>query len=583
MSLLAHHIKKDIRHVRWLLGLWALLVLAQFVLVGMGSRAEPDDLAAQFAYQAITMMLPFLQAVLLIVIIPVLIHDEPLVGTTAFWYTRPISRSFLLWSKTLFIGIALIIFPAVVELTVMAANKVPLHDLVGIAPEILYGSLQVIVPVFALAALTLNFARFAITGVALYIGLSVLYLAIYLLGLYFRGVEETAVQSQTLALSRSMVSGGVIIVTGAMVVAVQYLTRRTGVSYALVGLGVIGMMLVGSYWPVDFMKLPQEAPPQNAVDCATLSIEVGDTSSRVSSSGRRRGREPEQIISAHMEITGLPPTLEGRITRVEGRFTIADKMVDAETNRSFSSYGSSRWAKRQIQALFPEMRVIGKDVTYYSSERILALPVSEYMEVMNTPGLLEGEADIAIMGLSAGHVFSLERGSRFKDGATEETIGEVRSVPGGALVALRRSSLNRHYARHPDNWNMYAAEVLQNAEIFYVLRNSSRGEVVIPDQDSNFGVGNIMGAIRRLSVKSLYLRFSTGAEDSDQAEPAFALDKEWLDGAELVRITRARIGNCTVSFNKENFSLSDSSRKRASRKHTHKHEREPEAEKETAE
>lgn len=575
MNLLAHHIRKDIRHVRWLLALWVLLVLAQFVLVGMGSRAEPDNVAAQISYQMITMMLPFLQAVLLLVMIPVLVHDEPLVGTTAFWYTRPIPRLLLLWSKALFIGIAFIIFPAVVELTVMAANSVPLRELAGIAPEILYDSLKLTIPIFALAALTLNFARFAITGVALYIGLSVLYLAIYLIGLYVRGVEETVGQSQTLALSRGLISGGLLVVAGATVVVVQYLTRRSSMSYVVVGLGLVGMMLVGSYWPVDFMRLRQQAPPQDVVDCTALSIEIGDSSSRETSYGRRRGQEPEQRISARLQIAGLPPTYDGQIVRVQGRFTIDGNVIGVQTNGASSSFGSARWTMSQIEALFPDMRVIGKDVTYSSWERVLAIPVSKYMEVMNTPGLLEGEANIVIMSLSAGHVFSLERGSRFKDGATEEAIGEVRSVPGGALVVLRRSSLNRRYIRHPEGWNMYAAANKRNAETFYVLRNSSRGEVIIPEQESDFGFGDVMGATRRLSVSPIYLRFSPGADDSDRSAPDFTLDQEWLDGAELVRLTRTRIGSCTVSFSKADFVLNseklDVRKRAASRRHATSH------------
>lgn len=569
MSLLTHHIKKDIRHVRWLLGLWILLVLAQFLLIGMGNRAEPDNITAQVAYQAITMMLPFFQMALLVVMIPVLVHDEPQVGTTAFWFTRPIPRGLLLWSKTLFVLLALIIFPAVVELAVMAANKVPPGDILGIAPEILFDGLKLTIPVFALAALTLNFARFAITGVALYIGLSVLYLTIYLVGLYFRGVENVAEQSQTLALSRSMVSSGLLIVIGAIIVAVQYLTRRTKTSCVLVGLGLIGMMLVGSYWPVDFMKLPQTAPPQDAVDCAALSIEIGNASSRETSSRRKGGQEPEQRISTDMKITGLSPAYEGRITRVEGRFTVDGKTVGTQTNGSFSSYSSSRWEISQIKALFSEMRVIGKDVTHRSWERVLALPVSEYMEVMNTPGLLEGEANIAIMSLSAGHVFPLERGSRFKEGATEEAIGEVRPVPGGALVVLRRSSLNRRYIRHAEGWNMFAAASPGKADTFYVLRNSNRGEVVVPEQESNFDFDDMMGATRRLSVKSIYLRFSPPVDDSDWAAAGFTLDKEWLDGAELVRLTRTRIGSCTVPFSKDGFRLAEDQKPSRTHRHTH--------------
>ncbi|MBW7908843.1 MAG: hypothetical protein H3C50_08000 [Kiritimatiellae bacterium] len=568
MSLLLHHIKKDARHVRWLLGFWIVLVLAEGLLVGFGAKAAPDDQAAQAAFQIISFVLPVLQFLLLLVMIPFLVHDEPQVGTTAFWFTRPIPRRLLLKSKTLFILVALVLFPIAVELIVMLASHVPLRDVVRVSPEIAFHSLSGVLPIFALAALTLNFARFAITGVAIYVGISVITVAAYLSGLFLRGVENFMEQSLSLAMSRTIVSNLLLVTTSALVIGGQYRSRRTSVSATIAGLGIALMLACGSWWPYDFMSLPSAPPSASAVDCDALSVKIDDRFlNAYSSSDRGRRDEPMQSISTAIEVEGVPATYEARTSSLRTRFLVAGEEPVGNTNTQSSSFGRSAWETKKIAELFPNLRVIGDRSSTVNTSPILSLPMHRFMELKTARGTLEGEADVIVSHLEVDHRFKLARGDQYRKGSTEEVISEVTAVPSGALVGLRRTTLNRFYERQPKGANRFSGASEGN-DVFYVLCNTERGEVVMPEQSFNFDFSGMQRS-RHLSVVPIYLRFPADDLPDDEVVPV--LDEAWLAGAELVRIVRKREGECTVSFKKDDFSLSE--RERSSTiKHDHSHD-----------
>src|SRR5207249_2875429 len=91
---------------------------------------------------------------------------DPLVGTDAFWLTRPIARRALLESKLEFVALV-VVFPQVVrEMAVMAANGVTARHMLLAFPEVVLHDLLVPSLVMVLAALTPSFARFVLAGVS---------------------------------------------------------------------------------------------------------------------------------------------------------------------------------------------------------------------------------------------------------------------------------------------------------------------------------------------------------------------------------------------------------------------------------
>ena len=108
MTSVLHILRKDFRHLHLLVGVWFLLtVLATGVAVqflnslGPGRYDGNSGLAFLVLIAAETMVLA--------TIVSKLVHDDSIVGSTAFWLSRPISKGTLLASKILFLGIVIVL------------------------------------------------------------------------------------------------------------------------------------------------------------------------------------------------------------------------------------------------------------------------------------------------------------------------------------------------------------------------------------------------------------------------------------------------------------------------------------------
>ena len=143
--------------------LWAVLVVVQSGLL-VASALVAQGWAAHLAYKLVAMVLPLLQFLLLVLIVPLLVHEEPLVGTTAAWFTRPLSRGTLLASKAAFVTVVLVLAPLAAELVALRANDASARELGLAAAEIALTQWGVVAALGALAALTPNFARFMTWG-----------------------------------------------------------------------------------------------------------------------------------------------------------------------------------------------------------------------------------------------------------------------------------------------------------------------------------------------------------------------------------------------------------------------------------
>jgi hypothetical protein len=126
MKIVLAQLKKDIRCQRTALILWVIclvLGLVPFLLTKglehtLGSDFDAHHLSDTqkvvgiMSYVAIFMACTTAAGFGMFLLMPILItrvvHDDPLMGTTSFWQTRPIPRPQLMLAKALFIGVLLI-------------------------------------------------------------------------------------------------------------------------------------------------------------------------------------------------------------------------------------------------------------------------------------------------------------------------------------------------------------------------------------------------------------------------------------------------------------------------------------------
>jgi ABC-type transport system involved in multi-copper enzyme maturation permease subunit len=127
MNLIIHLVKTDIRRSRALLLVWLLLLALQGMLGSFGmNTANPGS---QMFTSMIAQLMPQLEMLLFFVFVAFVVLADPLVGTTGFWLTRPISRSTLLKSKALFAAVVLVLPAVIVEVAGFAVHRIALPDI----------------------------------------------------------------------------------------------------------------------------------------------------------------------------------------------------------------------------------------------------------------------------------------------------------------------------------------------------------------------------------------------------------------------------------------------------------------------
>lgn len=122
MIFIPYLFKKDLNRLKVIFFAWLLLILAQLALGVCGNRLVAEFLEFQMAVPLFARLIGFLQGLMIIVIVPLIIQDDSLVGTTAFWFTRPISRKELLFTKSCMILLTLIATQLIAETLVLAAQ-----------------------------------------------------------------------------------------------------------------------------------------------------------------------------------------------------------------------------------------------------------------------------------------------------------------------------------------------------------------------------------------------------------------------------------------------------------------------------
>ena len=120
MRLVWHLARADLKRWSWLFICWYLLVLLSAWLGEQGPLLQLRDDVVGASAGMLSDWLPSLRRVCFVVLVAFVVLETPLVSSTAFWLTRPIDRTHLLLAKLLTLTTALVIWPTLVDLVVMA-------------------------------------------------------------------------------------------------------------------------------------------------------------------------------------------------------------------------------------------------------------------------------------------------------------------------------------------------------------------------------------------------------------------------------------------------------------------------------
>ncbi|MEE9368520.1 MAG: hypothetical protein V3V05_06605 [Pontiella sp.] len=536
MSLVKHIFKKDLRRLRVFLYFWLPVTL----LSAIASSIQPpaDDFALQATLQVGAMLASILQFIMMALMVPLLMQSEPLVGTTAFWLTRPLDKGDVMKAKLLFAGIVLVLTPVLIQLIMLIANQIPLAY---VAPAILDHVISytgTLLLLMAIASITRNFGFFALTvGAYLAAGLIIGVL------LMIRGqfaLFEGGGPSVALTDSRTLLSSIVAIAMLSSIVFIQYRHRKTRWAYSLLTLEFLITLWIGAFSQITLFKTP--AGSLTAATMDPIEIRVNDVSSSVSDSfSMRRQKEKSKEVRGEFLFENLPPFAFARISEINSTLRVGDHEVGEPTRENaFSSRGLARQALSE--ALAP-LEPIYSDNMYYNSTTILKLKESDYQATRGEQGIYTADVTANLFRYEKRAALPIQVGERFKEGAFQATIASVLRATEGCSIVVSTKTVSAMFKR---DRSPKAGE-----RWIYLLANERTGEVYLPDRDNNRGISmNTSGA--GLQSQNKILRFSS-------IDKLGEINAAWLDEATLLILETQWMGEIQKNLIDDQFSISGSS------------------------
>jgi len=558
MRRLLHLAWFDTLAMRVPLALWGAVLLIEGAVFYFGPIESPS--LPEFGRMNAMLGLVVIRMVASVVIIALLIHADPTVGTTAFWRSRPISRLALLGSKLLSTALWLVVLPGVVTTVVLSLLGMNLADAATGGSMTSYEQAVFVSMALALAIVTKDLVQFIVAAV---IGIGILYgfgEALLPAALStWPGLKTTLIY-----LPRVKVSTIVIGLVG-VVAIYQYLTLRIRYSIAMLTCVVVVAAIVprfgGARYSTEY-SWPAAAPTNlvSPTDVA-LSVDPGTqgertTSDFVNNAGTRvrelsagitLSGEPRAIYLAPAEVRSTVEFQDHVVTRWSSRWPVASRGGEVRpATAADQPIRSMREALGSLELIIPP-----SELHWPLRLRLFALPEGQYVRRLGQAvgldaviTLLAYQHDIvATLPLRAGTRMPVSKGSVLIESASR-TSTEV-------TVVLRETSLERYYDQSEYWWGRWGHP--------YVLRNATRRLAI---------VGHFPGGIRFASYTTYFAntRVVTIVRPVTFTVPNAAaggpvLDDEWMKGAELVRLDTRLLGTVTRPLRIENFVLGGEQKK----------------------
>lgn len=160
MSHVAHLIRKDLRTVAVVAPLWIVLMAIEVAAVFTGRIARPLSTDPPTALAPLMDVLPYIELVVVLSIVSMVIHADPVLDSRAFWVTRPIPRGQIFAAK-LIVVFAVVLLPALAAFGILYAGyDVPLADMPRAGLDIVLTSASQLLILTVGAALTPSLTRF---------------------------------------------------------------------------------------------------------------------------------------------------------------------------------------------------------------------------------------------------------------------------------------------------------------------------------------------------------------------------------------------------------------------------------------
>jgi hypothetical protein len=240
MSLVWHMVWSDLRRLGLSLALWLVVIAAK---LGLGVWLVWGPINDEDEFRSVITAgnwLVGIEVAMGYVLVARLLQSDALIGSTAFWMTRPISGARLFAVKLFGLAVIFGLMPVLVTLPWWLGCGYGGHEVLLATGETLLWQFIVVAAALPLAALTDEFSRFLLWSLVVGAGLLILNLIIFVGPKGGFGLSFSADAEIVLGLI-----GSVVLVLGGCVAAVhQFFRRRTGWSIGLGAAAIVAGLLV---------------------------------------------------------------------------------------------------------------------------------------------------------------------------------------------------------------------------------------------------------------------------------------------------------------------------------------------------
>jgi hypothetical protein len=418
MNLIWHIVRKDFRRLRLPLALWLVLLL------GMSAWATGQSYARwEGEYFRSLGFGTFVQMLIAYVLAAWLVLEDDLVGTQAFWQTRPVSGARLLAAKSLGALLMLGVLPVGVLTPIwLWCGFAPLEWAASATETLLiHGGITVVA--FALAAVSASTNQFMLMSVAAA-------LAVPVCLAYAQGAFGQDAGSPGLADSRAWVIGDLVVAVPVVALVHQFLTRRTPISLLILIAGLALVPVVRLVWPWDFVTARRQTALVETKEVApSVRFECAGRSDWTDANGARH-------IRVDGVVTGVPRGNSVRLNSVIGEWSKnGQRLVQARfLTTDGNQEAPAAWVVRQLAGV-PEV-----------NEEPMRWSVEARFEKDSAAAVLDPAANLRLdiaATLLRGRVLGelpVKVGAELKAGSDKTRIMDIRVRPqskGRWLVYLR--------------------------------------------------------------------------------------------------------------------------------------------------
>ena len=551
MKLLAHLVAADVRRHRWLLGMWLVVLVASAVL--QGSRpllaAQPAVANTLALLTGLLMVVRLLLRVLLTVLV---VQTHPLVGSDAFWLTRPIPPLMLMLAKSIVLGVFLVLAPVAAETVLMSTYSVPPGQMVRVAIDSAVFAALWVTLLTAAAALTPTLARFlllcggVLAALALFISIEIT------IGLMRTETPPVVADPPRPEDFTGLIVFVVLLILACLITLIaQYRNRRLRRSVVTAAVAVVAAVFATDLWPWPFLQRNVERPAWAANE-ASLSI-VAHAEAVRSAKSINEGRAEWRSAIAPVRISGLEPgwsaaigMLQASLNTDGGRtVTSVSSLYSGEATTDFTTLSSAQ----AIRGLIGEIYAFARPSPLPPASVLLVVPEAEFARVAPVRGRYRGRFHLQLTHHQVEATLALRPGAEARNGSYRVVLDSALVRPGRMELWLRESDATSFFDRRPSGQRTYYIRNRRSGAAF----ESRVNEFQTPTARllSQIGV-SIARTTTGFWTEGSALQFPPPWIGSDDSK---APDETWLRDADLIIVRSTREGGVERTLDIDRFPL----------------------------